>query len=184
MSAYHDGRNTFYVGEFDEEMEQSLIIPLTASIRQQSELRDGRVDLWINSYGGNAHLLMHVLELVELAKNNDVVVRTIVTGAAYSAGSMLAIAGTEGERYISKDAMHLVHYGSTGTMNDSTPLQASRNHEANQIMFKQVLAHYNRFSNLPDLANNILDDNWFITAAKAKKWGMADKFTDKLELLW
>lgn len=184
MTAFHDGRNTFYIGEFDEGMEESLMIPLTLAVKQQASLRDGRLDLFINSYGGNAHMLMHVIELVEMAKVNDVVVRTIVTGAAYSAGSMLAVAGTPGERYIGKDATHLVHYGNTGASADTTPLQAQRMHKANQESFKYVVKHYNKYCNIPNLEENILDDNWYITSTQAKRWGMADKFIDKYELLW
>lgn len=184
MSAFHDGRNTFYIGEFDETMEESLMIPLTLAVRQQANLLDGRLDLFINSYGGNAHMLMHVLELLEMAKRNGVVVRTIVTGAAYSAGSMLAVAGSEGERYIGKDASHLVHYGNTGASADTTPLQAQRMHDANQAFFKYVIKHYKQYCNIPNLEANLLDDNWYINASKAKSWGMADKYIDKYELLW
>lgn len=186
MSAYHDGRNTFYIGEFDDEMEQNIIIPLTHAVRNQGELKESerRIDLFVNSYGGNAHVLMHILELVEMAKRESITVRTIVTGAAYSAGSMLAVAGTHGERYIAKNAMHLAHYGNSGADGDETPLQAQRRHDANQIMFKQVVKHYQDHCDIPDLESNLLDDNWYITAAQAKRWGMADKYLDKFQLLW
>lgn len=184
MSGYHDGRNTFYIGEFDEEIEQNVIIPLTHAVRQQSEIKDGRLDLYINSYGGNAHILMHMVELVEIAKRSGVVVRTIVTSAAYSAGSMLAVAGTEGERYMAKNAMHLVHYGNTGIRSEETPVQTQRRYNADQMMFKQVLDHYNKYCDIPDLEDNIQDDNWYITAQQAKRYKMTDKFLDKFDLLW
>lgn len=184
LSAYHDGRNVFYIGEFDGEMEQNILIPLGSAIRAQSELRDGRIDLYVNSYGGNAHLLMHVIEMIEMAKRNDVVVRTMVTGAAYSAGSMVAVAGTPGERYISKEAMHLVHYGNSGGDGDETPLQAQRRHDANQVMFRQVIKHYQKHCDIPDLEDNILDDNWYITATQAKRWNMADKYLDRFKMKW
>lgn len=184
MAGYHDGRNTFYIGEFDGNMEESLMIPITLAVKQQSNLKDGRLDLFINSYGGNAHLLMHMVELVEMAKREGVVVRTIVTGAAYSAGSMLAVAGTPGERYIAKNAMHLAHYGNTGADGDETPLQAQRRHDANQLMFQQVVKHYEKYCEIPDLEENLVDDNWYITATQAKRWRMADKFLDKYKMLW
>lgn len=184
MAGYHDGRNTFYIGEFDGQMEESLSVPFTLAVKQQANLMDGRLDLFINSYGGNAHLLMHMIELVEMAKREGVVVRTMVTGAAYSAGSMLAVAGTVGERYIARDAMHLAHYGNTGADGDETPLQARRRHDANQLMFKQVVRHYEKHCDIPDLEENLVDDNWFITAAQAKRWRMADKYLDKFQMLW
>lgn len=165
-------------------MEQNIIIPLTHCVKQQAEIRDGRIDMYVNSYGGNANLLMHVIELMELAKRHDVVIRTIVTSAAYSAGSMVAVAGTPGERYIAKNAMHLVHYGATGASNESTPTQASRKHNADQIMFNMVLNHYRKYCDIPNLEDNIQDDNWYIKATEAKRWNMADQYLDKMDLLW
>lgn len=184
MAGYHDDRNTFYIGEFDGDMEANLILPFTLAVRQQANIKGGRLDLFINSYGGNAHLLMHMVELVEMAKRADVVVRTMVTGAAYSAGSMLAVAGTPGERYIAKNAMHLAHYGNTGADGDETPLQAQRRHDANQLMFKQVVAHYEKYCDIPDLEANLVDDNWYITSTQARRWKMADKLLDKYQMLW
>lgn len=184
MSAYHDGRNTFYIGEFDGDMEANIIMPLTAAVKQQAELRDGRIDMFVNSYGGNAHVAQHVVELMEIAKREDVVVRTMVTGAAYSAGSMIAVAGTPGERYIAKDAMHLAHYGAIPSDDNTTPLQAQRNHAAAQMFFKQMVAHYEKYCCIPNLREQLLDDDWYITSSQAKRWGMADKFLDKYKMLW
>lgn len=184
MSGYHDGRNTFYVGEFDGGMEENLIIPLTLAVKQQANLVDGRLDLFINSYGGNAHLCDHVVELIEMAKREGVVVRTIVTGAAFSAGSVVAVAGTKGERYIAKGAQHLAHYGSANSGEDTTPLQAKRNHAAKQVFFKQMVAHYNKYCDIPNLVDNLLEDDWYISANEAKRWKMADHFIDKYQMLW
>jgi ATP-dependent protease ClpP protease subunit len=100
--------NTFFIGDFDDSLEQQVIVPLTQEIRKQSELKNGVIDLYINSIGGYLHLVNHMTELVELAKASGVVVRTIVPDMAFSAGSMLAITGTVGERYIGKRAEHLI----------------------------------------------------------------------------
>lgn len=115
--------NVFFVGDFDDSAERELVIPLAKEIQKQRLLRDGRIDLYINSFGGYAHLVSHLTSLVEIAKREGIVVRTIVPSVAFSAGSMLAITGTVGERYIEKSGEHLIHYGSTGSV-ETTPTQA------------------------------------------------------------
>lgn len=184
MAGYHDGRNTFYIGEFDGQMEESLMIPLALAVKQQSNLVDGRLDMFVNSYGGNANIAFTVVELMEMAKREGVIVRTMVTSAAYSAGSIIAVAGSPGERYIAKGAQHLAHYGFAPRGEDSTPLQAQRNHAATQVFFKQVVAHYNKYCDIPNLEENLLEDDWYITSVQAKRWGLADQYLDKYQMLW
>lgn len=183
MSGYFDGKQSFYIGDFDDEMERDLIVPLTVAIRQQVLLKDGRLDFFINSNGGYASVAFTVVELMELAKAEDVVIRTIVTSAAYSGGSIVAVAGTPGYRYIAKDAKHLAHYGWASTGGDSTPTQVVRNSGYKSDFFKQVLGHYNKYCEIPDLETNLADDNWWIPAAKAKKWRMADHYIDRMPLM-
>lgn len=160
------------------------MIPLSLAVKQQANLKDGRIDLFVNSYGGNATIAFHVVELIEMAKREGVVVRTMVTSAAYSAGSIIAVTGTPGERYISRDAQHLAHYGFSPRGEDATPLQATRNHSATQVFFKQVVGHYKKYCDIPNLEENLMEDDWYITSAQAKRWKMADQFMDKYKMLW
>src|SRR5690348_1190487 len=104
----HYEDNVFFIGDFDDSLEQQITVPLIQEIKKQRELRDGQIDLHINSFGGYAHLVMNLVELVELAKRDGITVRTIVPSVAFSAGSMLAICGSTGERYIARTAEHLV----------------------------------------------------------------------------
>lgn len=173
--------NVFYLNQFDEAMEHEIVIPLTMEIKKQAELKDGRIDLYINSPGGYIFLMQHIVELVENAKASGIVVRTIVPEMAYSAGSMVAIAGTLGERYIGRRAEHLAHYGESMTF-QTTPLQAERFAEAVQRNFKNNLAHYKKYCDIPNIDSQMLDDGFFVPAAKAIKYKMADKYMDKLEI--
>lgn len=176
----NDG-NTFFIGDFDDNAEQQLVIPLTKEIQRQARYRDGRIDLWINSFGGYAHLVDHLTELVEVAKRAEVVVRTIVPSIAFSAGSMLAITGTPGERYIARSGNHLIHYGSTGSV-ETTPLQADRFHAWKKADFDNTVKHYEKYSDVPNIRQHVADDGFFVPAAKCIKWGLADKYLDKFEL--
>lgn len=178
--SYED--NVFWIGDFDDALERDVLLPLTLEIKAQAKRADGRIDLYINSMGGYGHLLFHMVELVELAKRHGVTVRTIVMDSAFSAGSMLAITGTPGERYIARTASHLVHYGSIASF-ESTPEQIERYRKWKNRFFLNNVAHYNKYTSIPDLEKHIADDGFFVTAAEAIKWKMADKYTDKLELL-
>lgn len=179
MQNYED--NIFVLNDFDDSMESGLVVPLTMEIKKQSELKDGQIDLWINSFGGYAHLVFHLIELVEIAKREGIKVRTIVPSVAFSAGSMLAVTGTPGERYIAKSGEHLIHYGRTGSI-EETPKQVERWSAYKTRDFKNTIAHYQKYSSVPDIDTEMMDDGFFIPAKNCLKFGLADKYMDKLEL--
>jgi len=182
MAGTHED-NIFFIGDFDDHLEQQVIVPLTQQVATQSERADGRIDLYINSIGGYGHLVMHMIMLVEAAKRQGVIVRTIVPNMAFSAGSMLAITGTPGERYIDRHADHLVHYGQIASF-ETTQEQVTRYRKYKERQFKHMLSHYVTYTDIPkeDLERNMADDAWFIPARDCIKWGLADKYTDKLDI--
>lgn len=178
----HYEDNVFFIGDFDDQLENSVIVPLTKEIGNQAREKDGRIDLYVNSVGGYVHLVNHIVELVEIAKTEGITVRTIVPDMAFSAGSMLAITGTPGHRYIARKAEHLIHYGQIMSF-ETTPEQIKRFTAWKERKMKANLEHYKKYSDVPNLEKHILDDGFFVTAQQAIKWGMADKYMDKLELL-
>lgn len=176
----NDG-NVFFIGDFDDNAERELIVPLTREIQNQKRFRDGRIDLYINSFGGYAHLVDHLTMLVEMAKREDITVRTVVPSIAFSAGSMLAITGTPGERYITRTGNHLIHYGSTGSV-ETTPLQADRFHAWKKADFNNTVKHYEKYANVPDIRAHVADDGFFVPAPKCIKWGLADKYIESFDI--
>lgn len=181
MAGSFDG-NKFYVSDFDEQLEQNIILPMQSEIERQSELRDGYIDVHITSYGGNAPVCYHLVEMFEIAKRNDVVVRTIVPNTAFSAGSMLAVAGSTGHRYIARTAEHLVHYGAIGSF-ETTPAQIERFTKWKDRVFKGHLKHYKKYCSIPDIDQEMLDDGFFVPAPQAIKWKLADHYLDKMPLV-
>lgn len=171
--------NVFFIGDFDDSLERDIVLPLTLEVSKQSERKNGRIDLYINSMGGYGHLLYHMVELVEAAKRQDVTVRTIVTNSAFSAGSMLAITGTPGERYISRNGSHLIHYGSIASY-ETTPEQIARYTKMKNDFFKSNVALYKKYAKVPNLEQKIADDGFFVSASESIKWALADKYMDKL----
>jgi ATP-dependent protease ClpP protease subunit len=173
--------NVFLIGDFDDSMEGDIIIPFIRQIQHQTRLVDGRIDLYINSFGGYAHLAFQLISLVEMAKRENIIVRTIVPDVAYSAGSLLAVTGSPGYRFIERKANHLVHYGTAGGSNESTPEQLQRIFEEKGRHFKKMRQHYLDYTNIPpeELDRLMNDDMAFIPAAKCIRWGMADGYMDK-----
>jgi ATP-dependent protease ClpP protease subunit len=171
--------NVFHIGEFDEMLETQITVPLTVEIEKQAGLKHGRIDLWINSYGGMVHVCENLVVLVELAKREGVTVRTIVPHAAFSCGSILAVTGTVGERYIGKKGEHLLHHGSVMSF-ETTPKQVDRFAEWKHRNFKSGLDHYKKYAAVPNLDEEMLDDAYFVPANKAIKFKLADKYIDKL----
>jgi len=180
MMSFED-ENVFFLSDFDDNMERDIVIPLTRQIQKQKNVKDGRIDLYVNSFGGYAHLSDHIVQLMELAKREGIVVRTIVPAIAFSAGSFVAVAGTPGERYISRVGEHLIHYGTTGSA-ESTPLQIDRFTDWKKRGFKVSLDHYAKYAKIPNLDAEMMDDGFFVPAAKCIKWGLADKYMDKLDI--
>lgn len=182
MGIFNEG-NVFTLFDFDDNMEANVPLALIEEIQKQRQLRNGRIDLYINSFGGYKHLVFQIISLLEVAKRDGVVVRTIVPDIAYSAGSILAISGSPGERYIERGAEHLVHYGSTGS-HETTPEQAARNFAQKQTSFRAILNHYKKYTKIPhdELDRLMSDDSAFIPASKCIKWGFADKYMEKFDI--
>lgn len=179
MPGFYDD-NVFFIGDFDDSLE-SMVVPLLQEIKHQRNRVDGHIDLHINSFGGYAHIVSQLVEYVEMAKASGVVVRTIVPAVAFSAGSMLAITGTPGERYISRTGEHLIHYGSTGSV-ETTPTQIERYRAWKDRDFKNTIKHYQKYANVPNLEQHLADDGFFVPARDCVRWGLADKFIEKIEL--
>lgn len=177
---FQDGENFYVLGVFDDEMENGLVWALTAKINELKSKRDASITVYINSPGGSGPLVMHLVGLFELAKRNNIIVRTVVTDMAYSAGSMLAVAGSKGERFINRTAEHLVHYGQFDGFRKTTPLQIERGADRWKRWTKTMVNHYKAYATIPDLEEKIKDDHFWIPSSKCIKWGLADKYMEEL----
>lgn len=179
MSLSRYNGNQFYFGDVDDAMED-LVIPLIRELQRQNDLENGQVDLWINSFGGYLHVLEFLIETIEVAKGSGIIVRTIVPSTAFSAGSMLAIAGTQGERYIGKDGEHLAHFGQMQSL-ETTINQVERLRAFKHRQYKKELGYYRKYADIPNLEENFMDDGFFIPASKCIQWKLADKYMAKFK---
>lgn len=64
----------------------------------------------INTPGGSAYVMNEISALITMAKLRNIKVVTWVLGFAASAGSVIAVQGDE--RWMAKNAIHMIHFGS------------------------------------------------------------------------
>jgi len=64
----------------------------------------------INTPGGSAYVMNEISALIAMAKLRNIRVVTWVLGFAASAGSVIAVQGDE--RWMAKNAIHMIHFGS------------------------------------------------------------------------
>jgi len=70
------------------------------------------LDIYLDSKGGDTHVLRQITSILALAKNKGAIVRTHVYGVVYSSASILATYGTCGYRIMGENAFHFIHFGS------------------------------------------------------------------------
>jgi len=93
----------FLNGEIEEENVQNCIKWITY---ENLETKDKVLTLYINSTGGD---LYQAFALIDIMRNSQHPIRTIGIGAVMSAAFLIFAAGTNGERYASKNTSFMCH---------------------------------------------------------------------------
>ena len=178
--------NAVYIyGAFDESI-ITLLPEIKKQIDTQKTLKDGKIIFHINSNGGQIRILQSLLNLVEYAKKENVIVETIVECNAFSCGSLLACSGTIGHRYISEYGEHLIH-SARCWQHSSTLEQIDRNANYMKRVINNLKDIYKKYCTLTaknGCVRNLLhhafkDDNFYISAKDCIKYGLADKILNE-----
>jgi ATP-dependent protease ClpP protease subunit len=94
---------------------------------------------------------------------------------AFSAGSVVAVAGTPGYRRVANGGLYMLHYGEV-EHSATNPTSAKRLSVANDAHFNLVLGHYEKYCDIPALGDELKSDYFYISAKDAIEWGMADGY--------
>lgn len=170
--------NKFFITrKFDDKLAE-MLPDLEEAIEKQARLRDGEIELYIDSLGGSAYVLKSFLTLIEQAQLNEVSVRTLVMGSAGSAGSLLAAAGTPGHRYISRHGSHRIHYGATSSY-VTNPDEAEDAAGWYAQHFEWVIGRYLENSKFTrkKLDKLLRSEYTSLSAEESIKYGLADHIT-------
>lgn len=170
-----DEAGNFYIlGEFDESISQNIVPNLIKKIAEEEDKPNPQIWFYINSNGGYCHELYNILALLDIAKAKGIRIYTVITGRAYSCGSMLAIHGDH--RAIYKYGRHLMHLGEAGTVNH-TFKQLERETSTVKEHFENIVKMYIDNTDIPEkqIREMLLDDSCFLNAEECKKLGLVDE---------
>jgi ATP-dependent Clp protease protease subunit len=108
-------------------------------------------------------------------------IHTIVLGQAASMGSLLAMSGTAGHRFILPNARHMIHQPLGGASGQATDVEI----QARELLrWKKVLTEiYVRHTGKPyDQLTQDMERDFFMTADEAVIYGLADKKITKRDM--
>lgn len=169
-----DDGNIYILGEFDSTISTEVIYAVVSLIEHVSTRKDPELNIYINSYGGDAYQLFSLLSVLDMARKRGIRINTHVIGAAYSAGSLLAVYGDR--RTMSKFSEHLLHLGSSGSI-FSTLEQLRRETENSVKHFGKIFQIYQHCTKIPKkkLEEMLKDDKMYLDPAQCLKYGICDE---------
>ena len=146
----------------------SLVVAQMLFLEAEDPAKD--ILCYINTPGGSVTAGMSIYDTMQYIKSD---VSTIVMGQAASMGSLLAMAGTKGKRFILPNARHMCHQPSGGTQGMASDIEITFNELKR---WKKVLVDIYAMHTGKDLATleKDMDRDTFMSAEEAVAYGLAD----------
>jgi ATP-dependent Clp endopeptidase proteolytic subunit ClpP len=159
------------VNEFTEESAQKFHSEMCAAHNSGQKV----VPVEIDSYGGQVYSLMSMIGAI---KSSRLPVATIVQGKAMSCGAILASFGSEGLRFMDKDATMMIHDVSSFAFGKIEELKADAR-EAERLNEKVYTMMARNCGKPDDYFTKIIHDkghaDWFLDAEEAKEHKLIDQ---------
>ena len=176
-TSYVDGNSIFILGGFDDTISKNVVPNLVKLINQQKTLKNGKIDFYINSYGGYCSELFSLLSLISLAKSNGIKISTFNMGMAYSCASILAVVGDE--RKMFRCAKNLMHLGLSFSAS-STFVQVDRNRKREKDHFNNIVSLYESHTKLTEKKiRELMSDNCcYLNSSECLRFGLVDEVCD------
>ena len=123
------------------------------------------ITLNISSEGGDFDSACAIIDYMQILQANDVIVKTIVEGGAYSGGCYIAGFGTIGERYATKNSLLMLHetYSGSGPeylSKSEKALEASKNQTNHLIDSFARHIGYKTKKQIDKFINEVKNDLW------------------------
>lgn len=128
------------------------------------------ITMLINSPGGDVYELMACLDMMEIVPND---IRTIVIGKAMSAGALIAICGTKGKRFMTKNStlmLHSVSGAAVGNVKD-VKIEIEEIKRLNNEIIKMISS--NSKLSIKEV-KDLIDRDKYILPTEAIKMGLID----------
>ena len=170
-------RSIMFVGEVNEERAADLISALLvlSQDKAENEERGEDIKLYISTYGGSAHEMFAVYDVMNFCKQ-FCDIQTIGIGKVMSAGTLLLSAGTDGKRKIGKHCQVMIHSVNGGSIGELHSLENEMEQMKNlQDTYIQCLSAETNMSKrqIQTLINRKV--NVYLTAEEAIEKGLADE---------
>ena len=132
------------------------------------------IPIEIDSFGGQVYALMSMISSIKASR---IPVATIVHGKAMSCGAILSSFGSEGLRFMDKDATMMIHDVSSFAFGKIEELKSDVR-EAERLNKKVYTMMARNCGKADDYFINLIHDkghsDWFLEAEEAKKHGLVD----------
>lgn len=147
--------------------------PIIRALRRMYTLNKGPITVFINSDGGDPHEAMAIADYM-LAFNKQLVIRTSVTGVCYSAATLIAGAGTPGQRFAIPSAEYLIHQLSASGVAGEIEKQTQINQHLNALNNK-IGRHLSNITGASlDRIKELMRGESYLSINEAKNLGLVD----------
>lgn len=161
-------RYMIVTGPVDEDMSAAVTKNL---LTMNAEDPDAPIAMYINTYGGTAHDMMAMYDVMQFIKAP---VYTIGFGKVMSAGVLMLAAGEPGHRYAlphTSIMVHRVRGGALGTVED---IEASGDHmKTLQAVSEKLLAKHTKITK-KQMKDFMSGADSYVTPTEAKRLGLID----------
>lgn len=164
-----------FVGDDINPHTANLIVAQLLFLQAEDAKKD--IFLYINSPGGSVYDALAIYDTMQYVTND---IQTVGIGVQASAAAFLLSSGTKGKRYLLPNATVMIHQPSSGTRGKVTDMEIDLReslrikHRLNEIMAK------NTGQSIKRIREDMERDYW-MDAAEAKKYGVADQVITSLK---
>lgn len=159
------------VNEFNEESAQKFHADMCLAHNSGQKV----IPIEIDSYGGQVYSLMSMIGAI---KSSRLPVATIIQGKAMSCGAILSTFGSEGLRFMDKDATMMIHDVASFAFGKIEELKSDAR-EADRLNEKVFTMMARNCGKPDDYFLKIIHDkghaDWFLTAEDAKEHKLIDQ---------
>jgi len=170
-------RSIMFVGEINEEKAADLISALLVLSQEKPQDKEeiGDIKLYISTYGGSAHEMFAIYDVMNYCKQ-FCDIQTIGVGKVMSAGTLMLAGGTAGKRKLGKHCQVMIHAVNGGTIGELHSLENEMEQMKNlQDTYIQCLSNETSMTKrqIRTLINRKV--NVYLSADEAIEKGLADE---------
>ncbi len=169
-----ENRIVFLQGEIYSGNANDLVMKL---LYLQSENRKKDIHFYINSPGGDVIATLAIYDVMQIM---SCPVATYCVGQAASGAAVLLAGGTKGKRFALANARVMIHqpYGGVSGQVSDIEIQADEILRNRQVINEILARHTGKTA---DTIARDMDRDLFLTAQKAKEYGLVDEITTRAD---